>query len=86
MLGFYDYTTWLTYLGLASGIVGIGCAMEGNGVAAIICLCLAGFFDLFDGKVNSMDCIGKQSITMCGMISMLDNVNRILDRVAVYLA
>ena len=42
--------------------------------------------DLFDGKVNSMDCIGKQAITMCGMISMLDNVNRILDRVAVYLA
>lgn len=42
--------------------------------------------DLFDGKVNSMDCIGKQTITMCGMISMLDNINRILDRVALYLA
>ena len=41
---------------------------------------------LFDGKVNSMDCIGKQTITMCGMISMLDNINRILDRVSVYLA
>lgn len=53
MLGFYDYTTWLTYLGLTSGMVGIGCAMEGNTVIAIICLCLAGFFDLFDGKVAS---------------------------------
>lgn len=42
--------------------------------------------DLFDGKVNAMDCIGKQRITFYGMISMLDNVNRILDRVAVYLA
>lgn len=42
--------------------------------------------ELFDGKVNSMDCIGKQKITMCGMISMLDNINRILDRVALYLA
>lgn len=42
--------------------------------------------ELFDGKVNSMDCIGKQRITMCGMISMLDNINRILDRVAMYLA
>ena len=41
---------------------------------------------LFDGKVNSMDCIGKQTITMRGMISMLDNINRILDRVSVYLA
>ncbi|MBQ8911151.1 MAG: CDP-alcohol phosphatidyltransferase family protein [Clostridia bacterium] len=53
MLGFYDYTTWLTYLGLTSGIVGIGCAMGGHVTAAIICLCLAGFFDLFDGKVAS---------------------------------
>lgn len=42
--------------------------------------------DLFDGNVNAMDCIGKQKISLCGMISMLDNVNRILDRVAVYLA
>ena len=41
---------------------------------------------LFDGKVNAMDCIGRQQITMRGMISMLDNLNRILDRVAVYLA
>lgn len=41
---------------------------------------------LFDGKVNSMDCIGKQTITMRGMISMLDNINRILDRVGLYLA
>ncbi len=42
--------------------------------------------NLFDGKINSFDCIGKQQITMCGFISMLDNVNRILDRVSVYLA
>ncbi len=41
---------------------------------------------LFDGKVNSMDCIGKQTITMRGMISMLDNINRMLDRVGLYLA
>lgn len=41
---------------------------------------------LFDGKVNAMDCIGRQQIVMRGMISMLDNLNRILDRVAVYLA
>ena len=40
---------------------------------------------LFDGKVNAMDCIGRQQIVMRGMISMLDNLNRILDRVAGYL-
>ncbi len=42
--------------------------------------------DLFDGKVNAVACIGTGDITMKGMISMLDNLNRILDRVALYLA
>lgn len=42
--------------------------------------------DLFDGKVNAVACIGTGDIIMKGMISMLDNLNRILDRVAVYLA
>ena len=42
--------------------------------------------DLFDGNVNSIACIGEGKITMGGMISMIDNVNRILDRVALYLA
>jgi len=42
--------------------------------------------DLFNNKVNSLACIGNGSITMKGMISMLDNLNRMLDRVAVYLA
>ena len=42
--------------------------------------------DLFDGKVNAVACIGEGTIKMGGMISMIDNVNRILDRVALYLA
>ncbi len=42
--------------------------------------------DLFDGNVNAVACIGQGSIIMGGMISMVDNVNRILDRVALYLA
>ena len=42
--------------------------------------------DLFDGKVNSIACIGEGTITMHGQINMIDNVNRILDRVALYLA
>ncbi|HZJ77644.1 MAG TPA: hypothetical protein VFD52_02420 [Clostridia bacterium] len=42
--------------------------------------------DLFDGKVNAIACIGEGKIAMRGMINMLDNVNRILDRVAVYLS
>jgi hypothetical protein len=42
--------------------------------------------DLFDGKVNALGCIGTGQIAMKGMISMLDNLNRVLDRVALYLA
>ena len=42
--------------------------------------------DLFDGNVNAVACIGEGTILMGGNISMIDNVNRILDRVALYLA
>jgi len=42
--------------------------------------------DLFDGRVNAVACIGNGSIAMHGMINMIDNLNRILDRVALYLA
>jgi hypothetical protein len=41
---------------------------------------------LFDGQVNSIACIGQGLITLGGNIGMLDNVNRILDRAALYLA
>jgi hypothetical protein len=41
---------------------------------------------LFDGQVNSMACIGQGTIRMGGMIPQVDNINRILDRVALYLA
>ena len=42
--------------------------------------------DLFNGKVNAMECIGKGTIEIRGLLSMVDNMNRILDRVALYLA
>lgn len=42
--------------------------------------------DLFNGKINAMECIGKGTIEIRGMLSMVDNMNRILDRVALYLA
>jgi hypothetical protein len=41
---------------------------------------------LFDGQVNAVACIGRGEIEMRGMISMIDNLNRILDRVSVYLS
>jgi hypothetical protein len=40
---------------------------------------------LFDGEVNALACVGEGLISMRGNLGMLDNVNRLLDRVAVYL-
>ena len=40
---------------------------------------------LFAGKVSTINEMCKGAIYLRGMISMLDNVNRILDRVSVYL-
>ncbi len=41
---------------------------------------------LFDGKVNAVASVGEGKVRIGGMISQVDNVNRILDRVALYLA
>lgn len=51
MIGFYNYTVILTYIGFACGISGIYFAAGGRTVSAIIMLLLAGFCDMFDGKV-----------------------------------
>ena len=42
--------------------------------------------DLFDGNINALAAVGLAQVRVCGMISQVDNINRILDRVAVYLA
>ncbi len=41
---------------------------------------------LFDGEINAVACIGTGVVRVGGMISQVDNVNRILDRVSLYLA
>jgi hypothetical protein len=42
--------------------------------------------DLFDGRLNAVAAVGMGLVRVGGMISAVDNVNRILDRVALYLA
>ena len=54
MIGFYNYTVWLTYLGLISGVCGLWFATAGNALFAVLCLLVSGFCDLFDGKVARM--------------------------------
>lgn len=51
MLGYYNYTVFLTYIGLISGVSGIALAYEGNIQWAVLCLLFSGFCDMFDGKI-----------------------------------
>ncbi len=51
MIGFYNYTVWLTFIGMLSSTVGIGFAVGGRITAAVICLMFSGFCDMFDGIV-----------------------------------
>ncbi len=51
MIGFYDYTVVLTYIGLFSGLYGMYQVSEGNIFLAVAALMFAGFCDMFDGPV-----------------------------------
>lgn len=53
MIGFFDYTVWLTYLSLISAAAGIVVTLlgEGHPFFGCVCLLLSGLFDAFDGKV-----------------------------------
>ena len=51
MIGFYNYTVWLTYLSMVSSVVGVSFAVNGKIVAAIVCLLISGLCDMFDGMV-----------------------------------
>ena len=50
-IGFYDYTVILTYLSLVFGLLGMKLASAGRIGAAVVCLCLCGVCDMFDGAV-----------------------------------
>ena len=56
MIGFYNYTVILTYIGLLSSVTGIFLASGVGNISAspkyaIICLMISGLCDMFDGKI-----------------------------------
>lgn len=54
MIGFYNYTVILTYIGLASAVVGMTQVFGGHYRMALLCLILSGTCDMFDGKIARM--------------------------------
>ena len=51
MIGFYNYTVILTYIGVLSSVFGITQVFEGHMSIAFLCLVVSGICDLFDGKI-----------------------------------
>ncbi|MGN0395929.1 MAG: CDP-alcohol phosphatidyltransferase family protein [Coprococcus sp.] len=51
MIGFYNYTVILTYLSLASSIIGMICTFWGHLSIGIFCLAFSGLLDAFDGRI-----------------------------------
>ena len=76
MIGFYNYTVILTYIGLATSIFGITQAINGNFEIAIFCLIGSGVCDMFDGVIarshktrsDSAKKFGIQIDSLCDVI------------------
>ena len=76
-IGCYDYTVILTYLSVASAIVGMVFAHKGIFGAAMLCLFLSGFCDAFDGTVartkknrtEDEKAFGIQLDSLCDVVS-----------------
>ncbi len=51
LIGFYNYTVILTYVGVLSAVLGILLASQGRLSFAVVCLLVSGFCDLFDGSI-----------------------------------
>ena len=51
MLGYYNYTVILTYVGLACSVFGMMQALNQNYKLAVLLLVLSGACDMFDGKI-----------------------------------
>lgn len=77
LIGYYNYTVILTYIGFAFGLVGIAAALcWGYTTFSVVCLLLAGLCDAFDGKIASTmkrtpeeKAFGIQIDSLCDLIS-----------------
>lgn len=51
MIGFYDYTVILTYIGALAGLLGVAMSIREQYIGAIMCMAVALVCDTLDGKV-----------------------------------
>lgn len=53
LIGYYNYTVVLTYIGMLVSFAGILFATKNNIKYALLCLVISGFCDMFDGAIAS---------------------------------
>lgn len=53
MLGFYNYTVVLTYVGMLASFAGVLFAIHDSLTTALLCLMISGLCDMFDGRIAS---------------------------------
>ena len=76
MIGFYNYSVIVTYIGVALSVSGMALASTGQFKFAILCQALAGACDTFDGKIaramknrtKEMEIFGIQIDSLCDMV------------------
>ena len=76
IIGYYDYTVILTYLGMVVAFGGILEAINGRFLNSIVALMLAGICDMFDGAIAStksrdeyQKAFGIQIDSLCDLVS-----------------
>ncbi len=77
MIGFYDYTVIATYLGLLFALMGIGQAVNGSALNAVLCMGGALLCDTLDGRIarakknrtKEQTLFGIQIDSLCDMVS-----------------
>lgn len=75
LIGYYNYSVIVTYLGLLTGICGMQLALTGNVRGAVICLLVCGLCDMMDGAIartckrtEDAMCFGMQIDSLCDMV------------------
>lgn len=53
LLGYYNYTVVLTYVGMLAAFIGVLRVVDGDFSGAVVCLMVSGVCDMFDGLVAS---------------------------------
>lgn len=74
LVGYYNYTVILTYVGFGCAVAGIINAISGNIQLALILLMLSGLCDMFDGAIAATKKRTKEEISFGAHIDSLSDM------------